>query len=97
MYKLGKTGSSNTGGQSQFWSLEHPSTPGYGSRHGIPEVHVREADFIETAVVKADSPFVTRRAPPSPDGINPGGGIEVVVKEGGVTIQSHSNFGTGGQ
>jgi len=33
MYKLGKTGSSNTGGQSQFWSLEHPSTPGYGSRH----------------------------------------------------------------
>ena len=97
IYKLGKTGSSNTGRQSQYWSLEHPSTPGYGSRHGIPAVHVDEANFMETAVIKPDTPFVTRRAPPSPDGVNAGGGIEVVVPENGVVIQSHNHFGNGGQ
>lgn len=90
VYRLGTKGKSQTGHQAQFWSLEHPLALEYAKKYGIPKENIHNADFIEIAIVKKDSQFVTRTAPPA--GGNPGGGVEIVVPEGGVTIQSHSSF-----
>jgi hypothetical protein len=58
--------------------------PGFAERYVIPPENVANADFIESAVVRPGSPFVTR---PAPDvGPNGGGGIEVVVPGGGVRV-----------
>jgi hypothetical protein len=53
---------------------------------GIPQANVVNANFIESAVLRPGTPFVTRVAPPV--GGNLGGGIEVVVPEGGVIMRS---------
>lgn len=90
VYRVGTTGRS-AGPEGQFWSLEHPSTPGYASRYGLPAENVANADFIESAIVTPGSPFVTRAAPGIGD--NVGGGIEVVVKPGGVTMCGFSYLG----
>lgn len=95
LYRIGKRGSSETGLRAQFWALEHPSSPGYGGRYGIPQKHLDGTDFLETATLKSDSPFVTRTAPPSPDGMNPGGGIEIVVPNDSVKINGHTSFSFG--
>jgi hypothetical protein len=92
LYRLGTRTRSQTGEGAQFWSLEHPNTPGYGQRYGIPQENLNSYDFIETATVTPGSEFITRPAPPSTDGLNPGGGIEVVVPESGVNIHSHSSL-----
>lgn len=92
LYRTGMRGRSNTGAQAQFWSLENPSSPGYNSRYGIPPGNVSDPDFIETAVIRSDAQFVTRPAPADPSGVTTGGGIEVVVPEGGVTIQAHTSM-----
>ena len=92
VYRIGTRGKSQTGKNAQFWSLEHPNTPGYAEKFGIPRENINTYDFIETATVKSESPFVTRPAPPSPDGLSPGGGIEVVVPESGVHIGSHTSI-----
>jgi RHS repeat-associated protein len=84
LWRVGTTGRS-AAGEAQFWSLEHPLTPGFASRMGIPEVNVHNANFIESAVLRPGSPFVTRVAPGV--GGNVGGGIEVVVPEGGVMLR----------
>lgn len=76
----------------QFWSLEHPSTPGFAQRYGIPEGNVQHADFIESAVVPPGTPFVTRHAPGV--GSHAGGGIEVVVPEGSVRLCGVSTTGS---
>jgi len=90
LYRIGTTGVSETGPKAQYWALEHPLTPGFGEKYGIPKVNIEKADFIETAVIKDDGAFITRVAPPA--GGNPGGGIEVVVTEGAVSIQSHATL-----
>jgi len=90
LYRTGTSGRSNTGDQAQYWSLEHPSTPGYADRHGIDSSNVREANFIEEAVIKQDTDFVTR--PAAAWGDAKGGAIEVVVPEGGVRVTKHTSF-----
>jgi hypothetical protein len=90
VYRLGKRGRSQTGKDAQFWSLEHPKTPGYGNKYGIPEENIRNADFIERATIKSDNDFITRKAPAV--GNNNGGGMEVVTTRGGVVIESHTTL-----
>jgi RHS repeat-associated protein len=85
LYRVGTTGRS-AAGEAQFWALEHPSTPGFAARYGIPAENVAAADFIETATLKPGTSFITRPAPGI--GTNLGGGIEVVVPAGGVRLDS---------
>lgn len=90
LWRVGTTGKSRAR-NAEFWTLEHPSTPGFASRYGIPPGNVRNADFIESAVVPPGGTFITREAP----GVGPnlGGGIEVVVPRGGVELRSFSYIG----
>ena len=85
LYRVGTTGRS-AAGEAQFWALEHPLSPGFASRYGLPAENVAAADFIETATLKPGTSFITRPAPGI--GANPGGGIEVVVPSGGVRLDS---------
>lgn len=85
LYRAGTMGKSQAA-EAQFWSLEHPSSPGYAQRYGIPQENIENADFIETGVLNPDTPFVTRAAPAVGD--NPGGGIEVVTPAHGVRLKS---------
>jgi hypothetical protein len=68
--------------------LENPLTNPeiYAKKYGVPLANVKNADFIETAVIKPDGKFITREAPTAP-GAAPGagGGVEVVVEQGGTT------------
>jgi RHS repeat-associated protein len=89
LYRVGTMGKS-AGPEGQFWALEHPLSPGYAARYGIPPENVTNANFIETATLRPGTPFVTRTAPAV--GANPGGGTEVVVAEGGVVMQSFSTM-----
>lgn len=90
LYRRGTLGKS-AASEGQFWSLEHPSTPGYASRYGLPAENVANADFIESATLRPGSPFITRAAPGI--GQNVGGGIEAVVQPGGVTMCGFSYLG----
>jgi hypothetical protein len=85
LYKIGTAGRSETL-ESQFWALEHPSTPGFASRYGIPPENMGNADFIQTGRIKPGTSFITRVAPGV--GTNLGGGIEIVVPPGGVMVGS---------
>lgn len=89
LYRIGTMGKSDTA-EAQFWAIEHPCSSGYAARYGIPKTNVDSADFFETAVLKPGAPFVTRSAPPDPDGVNPGGAIEVVVNANDVQMHSFS-------
>jgi hypothetical protein len=84
LWRIGTTGKS-AAGEAQFWALENPLSPGFASRYGIPPSNVVNANFIESAMLGPGSPFVTRVAPGV--GTNIGGGIEVVVPEGGGILQ----------
>jgi hypothetical protein len=90
MYRLGKRGRSQTGKDAQFGPLEHPKTPGYSQKYGIPEQNITNADFIERATIKDNGNFVTRKA--SSVGSNKGGGVEIVTTKDGVNIESHSTL-----
>jgi RHS repeat-associated protein len=89
VYRLGTLGESQAA-EAQYWALEHPFSAGFAERYGIPEVNIRGADFVEVGRVRPDSEFVTRVAPgTSSQGVtNKGGAIEVVVRPGGVRLQS---------
>lgn len=50
--------------------------PGYADKYGIPIENIK-FDFVEVAVLKPGSTFITREAPGI--GLNGGGGIEVIV------------------
>jgi len=93
LYRVGTTGRSGAA-EAQFWALEHPSTPGFASRYGIPPENIQNLNFIEAGALRPGTSFVTRQAPPV--GSNVGGGIEVVVPEGGVRLRSFSHLGGGG-
>jgi hypothetical protein len=90
LYRIGTTGKSQAA-ETQFWALEHPLTPGFAERHGIPIENIANYDFIECATIKSGSSFVTRMAPGV--GVNMGGAVEVVVYESGVTMNSFSYIG----
>lgn len=83
IYRAGTMGKSQAA-EGQFWALEHPHTPGYEARYGIPAGNMAKQDFIEQARVPHSGDFITRAAPGI--GNNPGGGIEVVVPSGGADL-----------
>ena len=87
LYRVGTMGKSQAA-EAQFWSLENPNTLDYAQRYGIPAENVQNANFIETAILKPGTTFITRPAPGV--GSNVGGGIEVVVPSGGVTMKFFS-------
>ena len=88
LYRVGTTGKSQAV-EAQFWALEHPSTPGFAERYGIPAENVKNLNFIEASTLKPGTTFVTRPAPGV--GTNGGGGIEVVVPQGGVQMKWFSS------
>ncbi len=90
MYRTGTLGKS-AGPEGQFRSLEHPSTPGYASRYGLPADKVANADFIESAVLRPGAPYITRAAPGI--GENVGGGIEAVINPGDAVMCAFSYLG----
>lgn len=90
LYRIGTKGRSQTGTTAQFWSPQHPFSEGFGKNYGIPEQNIKNIDFIESAIIKKDGVFVTRKAPGV--GNNLGGAIEIVVPEGQVIIQSHTTL-----
>lgn len=98
LYRLGTLGRNETGDRAQFWSLEHPNTPGYGYRHAMPQANFERADFIERARMLPGSDYVTRKIAPLEDPrtleILPGGGYEIVIpsNEGSVATDSFTTF-----
>lgn len=90
IYRVGTTNKSTTA-EAQFWAPEHPSTPGFAKKYGIPEDNVKAMNFIAAATVKPGVDFITREAPGV--GENTGNGIEIVVPEGGVLMKSFSHKG----
>jgi hypothetical protein len=70
----------------QFWALEHPLSPGFAARYGIPPATVGKFDLIEIANLKSGSRFKTRPAPGT--GSNPGRGIKVVVPPKGINLNN---------
>nr|WP_302476740.1 RHS repeat-associated core domain-containing protein [Serratia liquefaciens] len=86
-YRAGTMGKSQAA-EAQFWSLEHPDSPSYAQRYGIPQENIENANFIETGILKPDTTFVTRSAPAV--GSNAGGGIEVVTPAHGVSLKTFS-------
>jgi hypothetical protein len=93
LYRLGKTNQSEAG-EAQFWALEHPATPGFASRHGIPPENASGYNFVEKGHLREGVPFITREAPPV--GTNLGEGIEVVVPPGGARLDGFSHLGEEG-
>ncbi len=89
LYRIGRIGKSEAG-EAQFWALENPLSPGFEARYGIPPGNIRKGaiNFVEIGELKPGTPFITRPAPPV--GKNPGGGIEVVVGQGGIKLRSFS-------
>jgi LysM repeat protein len=88
LYRVGTSGKSQAA-EAQFWALEHPNTPGFAQRYGIPVENVQNINFIEAATLNPGTTFITR---PSPGvGTNVGGGIEVVVPKGGVQMKWFSS------
>jgi hypothetical protein len=83
VYRGGKLGRS-AGPEGQFWSLENPLNTGYAKKYGLPEEN-SNFDFVEVAVLKPGTKFITKEAPGI--GINDGGGIEVVVNPGEPKLQ----------
>jgi RHS repeat-associated protein len=81
VYRMGTLGRSQVA-EGQFWGLDHPTSPGYASRYGIPQANIDNADFMIGGTVRG--PFITRPAPGI--GVNRGGGIEVVVPPGSVDV-----------
>jgi hypothetical protein len=89
LWRIGTTGASETTG-AQFWALENPLNPGFAGRYGIPPANVANANFIQSATLQPGASFITRVAPGF--GPNPGGGIEVVVAPGDVTLGTFSGL-----
>lgn len=88
IYRGGIIGISETAG-GQFWFLENPlTTPNYASNYGIPVENFKNMNFVETSTIKQGDLFITRPAPGI--GTNIGGGIEVVIPSGSITIGSFS-------
>jgi hypothetical protein len=67
-------------GESQYWSLTSPLSPGYASQVGLPGV---TPDFIMGGTLAPSASVITNEA--AALGANAGGGIQVVVSPGGVT------------
>ncbi len=70
--------------KSQFFALEHPSTPGYEGRYGVPKENL-PFEWVASGRIRPGTDFVTRVAPVVGD--TTGGGIEVVTWPGGLLVE----------
>jgi hypothetical protein len=76
---MGQLGESMAG-ESQYWSLTNPLSPGYASQMGMPAV---APDFIMGGTLAPGASVLTSEA--AALGANAGGAIQVVTSPGGVT------------
>ncbi|MEZ4909512.1 MAG: hypothetical protein R2774_01490 [Saprospiraceae bacterium] len=85
LYRIGTEGISVQGPKAQFWALENPleNPEKFAKDYNVPLENIKNANFIETAVLKKDANFITREAGQAPGSLNTGTGIEVVVEQGG--------------
>ncbi len=81
LYRLGRLGHS-VADAPQYWSREWPLSTGYIAKHALLG---EQFDFIEIGHLKYGASFITRNI--SPLGQQPGGGLEVVVAPGDVSLQ----------
>ena len=90
--RIGTRHLSQTGQGAQFWTLANPSSAAFDpKRLGIPSQNTKKIDFVEVAVLRPGTPFVTRTAPAAA-GQRGGGALEVVVEEGGVIVRSFEGW-----
>jgi RHS repeat-associated protein len=91
LYRLGTMGTSRAA-EAPFWALEHPFSPDFAPRYGVPRRAIERADFMVSGRLRPEAPFITRVAPGTvSDGIvHSGGAIEVVTEVGGVRLKSFS-------
>ncbi len=78
VYRTGEFGKSMAG-ESQYWSLQNPLSPGYAGNMGVPNV---TPDFIMGGTLNPGASVITNEAMRL--GANVGGGVQVVVSPGGV-------------
>jgi hypothetical protein len=87
--RIGTTGRSNTT-DAQFWSLQHPNSPGFAKDFGLSAQNIKEPDFVQGGRINPGTQFITREAPGIAN--NTGGGIEVVVPPNGVKLNFFSKL-----
>lgn len=78
LYRTGQLGASMAG-ESQYWSLLNPSSPGYAAQMGMPSV---TPDFILSGTLNPGAAVIANEAPGL--GGNAGGGIQIVTSPFGV-------------
>ncbi|MBV9825349.1 MAG: hypothetical protein JO001_06720, partial [Alphaproteobacteria bacterium] len=78
LYRTGQLGQSMAG-ESQYWSLENPMTPGYANQMGMPNV---TPDFVLRGTLNRGASVITNEAPGL--GVNAGRGIQIITRPGGV-------------
>lgn len=84
LFRGGTLGRS-AGPEGQFWALEHPLSPGFAQRYGVPPENM-PFDFIEYGKLKPGARFVTTPAPGV--GPNRGGAINAVAEENGLGLMA---------
>jgi hypothetical protein len=78
LYRAGELGESMAG-ESQYWSLQTPMSPGYASQMGIPGVRV---NFIMGGTLNPGASAIANEA--AALGANPGAGIQIVTSPNGL-------------
>jgi uncharacterized ion transporter superfamily protein YfcC len=69
------------GGESQYWSLQNPVTPGYASQMGMPAV---TPNFMMGGTLNPGASVIANQA--AGLGVNAGGGLQIVTSPGGVGL-----------
>jgi RHS repeat-associated protein len=78
LHRAGELGESMAG-ESQYWSLQNPISPGYASQMGMPGVRV---NFIMGGTLNPGTSAIANEA--AALGANPGAGIQIVTSPNGV-------------
>jgi hypothetical protein len=78
LYRTGELGQSMAG-ESQYWSLQNPLSPGYANGMGMPNV---QPNFIMTGTLNQGAEVITNEA--AGLGTNAGNQIQIVTQPGGV-------------
>ena len=87
LYRMGELGKSMAG-ESQYWALQNPLTPGYANQIGMPGV---TPNFIIGGTANPGSVIITNEA--AGLGANAGGGIQVITSPRGVSSSVVSHAG----
>jgi hypothetical protein len=80
LYRTGELGTSMAG-ESQYWSLQNPLTPGYANSMGMPNV---TPNFMMGGTLNPGASVIAN--PAGALGANAGQGIQIVTSPGGVGI-----------